>query len=128
MNKILLQIPVRELHNDLLSTDPLIGLPGICDCRGNVLISDTKLRSMLPKHLRMMSDWYKIMCGCENCIQMYNLQSSYNRFIGYRINDLKDKLSRLNPRTRRGKEAKLELNNYQNKVKPNGEHRFPNAK
>jgi hypothetical protein len=128
MNKILLQIPVRELHNDLLSTDPLIGLSGVRDCSGNILISDTKLRSMLPKHLRMMSDRYKIMCGCENCIQMYNLHSSYNRFIGYRIKDLEDKLSKLNPRTRNGKEAQLELNNYRNKVKPNGEHRFPNAK
>jgi hypothetical protein len=44
MNKILLQIPVWELHNDLLSNDPLIGLPGVRDCRGNILISDTKLR------------------------------------------------------------------------------------
>jgi hypothetical protein len=78
MNKILLQIPVRELHNNLLSTDPLIGLPGVRECRGNILISDTKLRSMLPKHLQMMSDRYKIMCGCENCIQMYNLHQSYN--------------------------------------------------
>jgi hypothetical protein len=59
---------------------------------------------------------------------MYNLHSSYNRFIGYRINELKHKLSQLNPRTRRGKEAQLELDNYRNKVKPNGEHRFPNAK
>jgi hypothetical protein len=32
MSKILLQIRVRELHNDLLSTDPLIGLPGVRDC------------------------------------------------------------------------------------------------
>jgi hypothetical protein len=59
---------------------------------------------------------------------MYNLHQSYNRFVGYRINELKDKLSKLNPRTRRGKEAQLELNNYRNKVKPNGKHCFPNAK
>jgi hypothetical protein len=124
----LLQIPVRELHNGLVSTDPLIGLPGVRDCSGNILISDTKLRLMLPKHLRMMSDRYKIMCGCEDCIHMYNLHQSYNRFIGYRINELKNKLSELNPRTKRGKEAQLELNNYQNKVKPNGKHRFPQAK
>jgi hypothetical protein len=50
INKILLQIPVRELHNDLVSRDPLIGLPGVRDCSGNILISDTKLRLMLPKH------------------------------------------------------------------------------
>jgi hypothetical protein len=68
MNKILLQIPVRELHNDLCSNDPLIGLKGVRDCTGNLSISDTKLRDMLPQHLRMMSDRYKIMYGCENCI------------------------------------------------------------
>jgi hypothetical protein len=56
MNKILLHIPVRELQNDLVDTDPLMGLPGVCDCSGNILISDTKLRLILPKHLRMMSD------------------------------------------------------------------------
>jgi hypothetical protein len=32
MNKISLQ----ELHNDLDSTDPLIGLPGDRDCSGNI--------------------------------------------------------------------------------------------
>jgi hypothetical protein len=62
----------------MVSKDPLLGLPGVRDCSGNKLISDTKLRSMLPKHLRMMSDGYKIMCGCESCIQMYNLHQSYN--------------------------------------------------
>jgi hypothetical protein len=35
MNKILLQIPVRELHNDLCSDNPLIGLKGVRDCTGN---------------------------------------------------------------------------------------------
>jgi hypothetical protein len=43
MNKILLQIPDREIHNDLVSRDPLIGLPGVRDCSGNISISDTKL-------------------------------------------------------------------------------------
>jgi hypothetical protein len=39
MNKILLQIPVRELHNDLLSTDSLTGLqlrPHICGLKKGV--------------------------------------------------------------------------------------------
>jgi hypothetical protein len=83
MNKILLQIPVRELHNDMVSTDPLLGLSGVRDCSGNILISDTKLLLMLPKHLRMTSDRYKIMCGCESCKQMYNLHQLYIRFIGW---------------------------------------------
>jgi hypothetical protein len=62
MKKILLKIPVRELHNDLVSTDLSIGLPGVHDLSGNILISDTKLILMLPKHLQMMSDHYEIMC------------------------------------------------------------------
>jgi hypothetical protein len=69
------------------------------------------------------------MCSCKNCIQMYNVHRSYSRFICYRINELKDnKLSKLNPITKRGKEAESELNNYQNIVKPNGEHQYPTAK
>jgi hypothetical protein len=128
MNKILLQIPVRELHNDLCSGDLLIGLAGVRDCSGKLFISDTKLRSLLPPHLQMMSDRYKIMCGCETCIQMHNVHQSYNRFICHRIKDLKDKFELHNLRTRNGREAETALNNYQNKVKPNGEHRFKTAK
>jgi hypothetical protein len=119
-NKILLQIPIRELHNDMMSDDTLIGMKGVRDCEGNILISDTKLRSLLPPHLRMMSDRYKIMCSCENCIQMHNVHHSYNRFICHRIKDLKDKFDEHNLRTRNGREAELALNNYQNKVKPMG--------
>ena len=51
VNKLLLQIPVRELHNDLLSEDPNIGLKGAIDHHGNVLISDTGLRALLPPQL-----------------------------------------------------------------------------
>jgi hypothetical protein len=36
MNKILLQIPVRELYNDLCNEDTLIGLDGVRDCAGNI--------------------------------------------------------------------------------------------
>ena len=127
-NKILLQIPVRELHNDLIDADPLIGLASVRDCAGNILISDTKLRELLPPHLRMMSDRYKIMCGCEPCIQMINLQQSYNRFICYRIKDFKEIRDGFNPRTRRYMAADETLKKYQDKVQPQGEARFKTAK
>ncbi|OEU12948.1 hypothetical protein FRACYDRAFT_243200 [Fragilariopsis cylindrus CCMP1102] len=128
VNKILLQLPVRELHNDLIDADPLIGLAGARDCNGNILISDTKLRELLPPHLRMMSDRYKIMCGCEPCIQMINLQQSYNRFICYRIKDFKEQRDGFNPRTRSYLAADEILKNYQEKVQPLGEARFKTAK
>ncbi|OEU19451.1 hypothetical protein FRACYDRAFT_235505 [Fragilariopsis cylindrus CCMP1102] len=128
VNKILLQIPVRELHNDLSDADPLIGLAGARDCNGNILISDTKLRELLPPHLRMMSDRYKIMCGCEPCIQMINLQQSYNRFICYRVKDFKERRDGFNPRTRRYMAADETLKKYQDKVQPRGKARFKTAK
>ncbi|OEU07188.1 hypothetical protein FRACYDRAFT_251490 [Fragilariopsis cylindrus CCMP1102] len=128
VNKILLQIPVRELHNDLIDADPLVGLAGARDCNGKILISDTKLRELLPPHLRMMSDRYKIMCGCEPCIQMINLQQSYNRFICYRIKDFKEIRDGFNPRTRRYMAADETLKKYQDKVQPQGEARFKTAK
>ena len=68
------------------------------------------------------------MCGCETCIQMYNLQQSYNRFIGYRIKELKDLRNSYNPRTRRGMAAESALSNYQDKVLVGGEPRFKTAK
>ena len=36
MNKILLQISIRELHNDMLSEDPMVGLLGCKDVNGNI--------------------------------------------------------------------------------------------
>jgi hypothetical protein len=38
------------------------------------------------------------------------------------------KINLMDPRTRSGREAETALNNYQIKVKPNGEHRFKTAK
>ena len=60
----LLQVSVRELHNSLVS-DPNDG--GINDARdeeNNIIISDSKLHSLLPPQLKMSSR-YKVVCGCE---------------------------------------------------------------
>ena len=49
--KLLLQVSVRELHNNLVS-DTLYG--GLKEARyeyGNIIISDSTLRSLLPPHL-----------------------------------------------------------------------------
>lgn len=41
MPKLLLQILIQELHNNLISTNPSIGMKGARDCKGEVLISNT---------------------------------------------------------------------------------------
>ena len=60
-------MPVRKLHNILVS-DPNDG--GIKDARDeddNIIMSDSKLSSLLPPQLKQMSAQYKVMCGCECC-------------------------------------------------------------
>ena len=74
-NRLLLQISIRELHNDMLEQ-----LPEVKDAEGNVLISDTKLRQIMPPEVKRMSDRYKVMCGCIDCLSIQYYQSDYNRF------------------------------------------------
>jgi len=66
--KLLLMVPVRELHNDLAQPEERGGFKYAYDERGKLLISDTMLRSLLPKELKRMTERHKQMCGCETCI------------------------------------------------------------
>lgn len=77
-----------------MSDDPLIGLRRVQDFNGNILmlISNTKLKEMLPLHLHMMSDRYDVMCGCEYCIQIYNIHQDYNRYISCLIKKMERKI------------------------------------
>jgi len=58
-SKLLLSISVRELHNDMVKLLDVAKSP-----EGDVLISDTKLRQILPKQIGRMSKRHKEMCGC----------------------------------------------------------------
>ena len=59
--KLLLQVSIGELHNDLIEQLPEASKDGI------PLISDNKLREMIPPQLKQMTDQYKEMCGCTDC-------------------------------------------------------------
>ena len=48
----LLQLSVRELHNILVSDTNYIGLKDSRDKYDNIIISDSKLRSLLPPQLK----------------------------------------------------------------------------
>ena len=112
----------------MISDDCQINLPGCRDEFGNILISDWKLREMLPPHLRPMSDRYKIMCGCEYCIQMYNVHQNYNQYINCLIKKMENKIPKTRPNTRDRRDAKDRLHNYKSKVQVNGNHRYPRVK
>ena len=68
---------VRELFNSLV-IDPIDG--GLKDARdedGNIIISDSILRSLLPPQLKQMYARYKVMCGCECCISAKSIHSPF---------------------------------------------------
>ena len=66
--KLLLYVSVRELHNNLVS-DPNDGvLKDARDEYDNIIICDSKLRSLLPPQLKQMSTHSKVVCGFECCI------------------------------------------------------------
>ena len=63
--KLLLQVSVRELHNNLVSATKGGGLKESRDTDYNIIISDSTLRSLLPTQFKKKtSSTYKVMCGC----------------------------------------------------------------
>ena len=57
----------------------------------------------LPPEVRRMSNYYKAMCACIVCVQMKLHQSTYNRFKGKLLKQLKEEVDslRLGSRSRR---------------------------
>ena len=82
---------VRELYNSLVSDPNDGGLKDARDEDGKIIISDSKLRLLLPPQLKHMSARYKIMCGCECCIYAKSIHSSLLSWRDRYLKRLKDK-------------------------------------
>ena len=54
--KNLIQISVRELHNDMIFPSSEGGFSGARTVYGNICIGDTSLRKYMPKYIKPMSD------------------------------------------------------------------------
>jgi hypothetical protein len=81
--KLLREIPIREMHNDLLRSEEDCGLKCARDENGQPTISDTRFRILLKEvlpQLRKATQRHKQMCGCETCIGVRYLQAALNRF------------------------------------------------
>ena len=83
--KLLLQVSIWELHNDLIEQLPETSKEGI------PLISDKKLREMIPPHVKKMTYRYKEMCGCTDCVSIGYFHSDNNAFISIFSTELKNK-------------------------------------
>ena len=69
VGKLLLHTSVRELHNDLIKSEKLGGLPTVWTWdKKKLLVSDTVLRHLMPRQVKKITPRYKQMCGCEVCI------------------------------------------------------------
>ena len=76
VSKLLLQVSVREIHNRVV-IHPYEGvLKETRYAKNNIIISESKLRSILPPQLNNMYARYKVMCVCECCICAKIINSS----------------------------------------------------
>lgn len=81
VGKLLLEIPIRELHNMMICTQEEGGLPEARDVNNKVIISDTMLRNILRSdlpQLRKITDRHKQMCGCHTCISINGFLKTLN--------------------------------------------------
>jgi hypothetical protein len=85
VTKLLLEIPVRELHNKMLSELAETRDTGT----GKALVSDTSLRRIIKEYipnLRRISTRHKEMCCCTICQTVFTLQRSLNAFRRRQLN------------------------------------------
>ena len=65
VNKLLLELSMLQLHNELITSPYYGGLLGARHADTNdVIIIETMLCSLSPPQLRPMTDNQKIMCSC----------------------------------------------------------------
>ena len=81
--KLLLQVSIRELHNDLIEQLPEASKDG------TPLVSDSVLRKMIPPQVKKMTDRYKEMCGCTDCVSIGYFHRDNNLYTTLFGTDLK---------------------------------------
>ena len=62
--KLMLRVYVRELNNSLVSDPNYGGLKEASNEENKIIISDSKLRTLLTPQLKQISLQYRVMCGC----------------------------------------------------------------
>ena len=79
--EIVMEIYVRDIHNDIIKPSNNGGLVGVVDnMTHKLLISDTTLRSFIPLQVRKMTPKLRQICGCALFIIPKDMQIYLNRF------------------------------------------------
>ena len=105
--KLLLQVSVREIHNNLVSATKYGGLKEARDEDDKIIISDSALFSILPPRLEIMSSRYKVMCVCGFCISSKSMHSSLISWRDRYLKKLKDLSQNAQNRRSGGKENRI---------------------
>ena len=125
--KLLLECSVRELHNELISA---VAEGGLEEARnrvsGEVIISDTMLRNIMPPQIRRMKEHHKQMCGCDYCNTATTMQASLNAWRKTKLKSLSVTLESLRP-SRRRNALEVIVQSYSDFVNPHGEERHSRA-
>ena len=85
----------------------------------NIIIINYTLRDIMPHQLKNMSEWYKLMCGCECCISAKIMHSSLLTWRYFHMKQLKDRSHNTQNR-RSGQIASRIFETYNNNVRPYG--------
>jgi len=125
--KLLLECSVRELHNELIAPASEGGLKEARNSvTGEVIISDTMLRSIMPKQIRRMKEHHKQMCGCDYCNTATSMQISLNAWRKTKMKILTTALASVRP-SRRRQTLEAQVQSYNDFVSPQGEERHSRA-
>ena len=94
VSKLLLQVSICEIHNDLIYESIIYLLKkAIDESSGKILVSDTALRSLMPNNARKMTDRYKQMCGFKICVIICSIQESLNNYPLKHLNLFREQVS-----------------------------------
>ena len=126
MHKKLLQISVRELHNNLIKPEDQGGLKEAKDASGNVIIRLTALHYLMPPQVKKMTDSHKIMCRCKSCVSASLLHESLKAWRLRHIQQLQVMLEGTSSLCSYVKYAER-YNTYKDAVYPNGTHVYKKA-
>ena len=78
MQKLYMQISVKELHADMLKPSHEGGFSMAKDSEGKPIISQSMLHTLIPPYIKPMSMQKRFLCACEICVSAETLQSSLN--------------------------------------------------
>jgi len=105
----------------MLQLEMIANYPGMVVGNNKVLFSEPTLRKIMPKHVKLATKRYKLMCGCQSCVivnDMYDCLLAWRikklLLLEYRLSKMEDGVEKL--------EKQVEFEHYRNFIMVDGKH------